>query len=198
MNQICVFCGSSHGNHPLYAETARKLGETLALRGISIVFGAGNVGLMDALANAALAKGGKVIGVIPQKLVDLEVVHTSLTELKVVNTMHERKALMAELSDAFIAMPGGIGTFEEILEALTWTQLGFHKKPCALLNVNNYFEHLLKFLDRAVADGFLMKEHGENLVVAESVEEVIDGLSNCKLNSIKKSQAELLKKKLRY
>jgi len=186
INQICVFCGSSSGNHPLYTENACKLGREMALREISIVYGAGNVGLMNELADAALENGGKVTGVIPQALVELDVVHSGLTDLKIVKTMHERKALMAELSDAFIAMPGGIGTFEEILEALTWTQLGVHKKPCALLNTNNYFEHLLKFLKRAVNDGFLMKEHSANLIIAETPAEVLDRFEPCKVESIKK------------
>ncbi|MFH1999530.1 MAG: TIGR00730 family Rossman fold protein [Planctomycetota bacterium] len=186
MKRICVFCGSSRGANELYAEEARQLGKEMAARGITVVYGAGNVGLMNELADAALENHGQVIGVIPKALVDMEVVHSGLTDLKVVETMHQRKALMAELSDAFIALPGGIGTMEEILEALTWTQLGIHQKPCALLNTNGYYEHLLKFLERAVNDRFLMKEHSANLIIARTPQEALDRLRECKVESIKK------------
>jgi len=155
LKRICVFCGSSVGSRPTYAAATRELGRTLAARGLGIVFGGGKVGLMGVLADAALAVGGEVIGVIPEALVAREIAHTGLTKLHVVRSMHERKTLMADLADAFIALPGGYGTLEEFLEAVTWTQLGIHKKPCGLLNVNGYYDALLALLDRAVADGFI-------------------------------------------
>jgi len=155
LKRICVFCGSSVGSRPTYAAATRELGRTLAARGLGIVFGGGKVGLMGVLADAALAVGGEVIGVIPEALVAREIAHTGLTKLHVVHSMHERKTLMADLADAFIALPGGYGTLEEFLEAVTWTQLGIHKKPCGLLNVNGYYDALLALLDRAVADGFI-------------------------------------------
>jgi uncharacterized protein (TIGR00730 family) len=155
LKRICVFCGSSVGAHAAYAQTARELGRTLAARGIGVVFGGGKVGLMGVLADAALAAGGEAIGVIPEALVAREIAHHGLTELRVVRSMHERKTLMADIADAFIALPGGFGTFEEFFEAVTWTQLGIHQKPCGLLNVESYYDALLALLDRAVADGFI-------------------------------------------
>ena len=155
LKRICVFCGSSVGSRPAYAAAARELGRTLAERGLGIVFGGGKVGLMGVLADAALAAGGEAIGVIPEALVAREIGHNGLTKLHVVRSMHQRKTLMADLADAFIALPGGYGTFEEFFEAVTWTQLGIHKKPCGLLNVNGYYDALLALLDRAVADGFI-------------------------------------------
>jgi uncharacterized protein (TIGR00730 family) len=155
LKRICVFCGSSVGSRPVYAAAARELGRTLAKRGLGIVFGGGKVGLMGVLADAALGAGGKAIGVIPEALVAREIAHNGLTELRVVRSMHERKTLMADLADAFIALPGGYGTFEEFFEAVTWTQLGIHRKPCGLLNVEGYYNALLALLDRAVADGFI-------------------------------------------
>ena len=164
LKRICVFCGSSVGSRPTYAAATRELGRTLAARGLGIVFGGGKVGLMGVLADAALAVGGEVIGVIPEALVAREIAHTGLTKLHVVHSMHERKTLMADLADAFIALPGGYGTLEEFLEAVTWTQLGIHKKPCGLLNVNGYYDALLALLDRAVADGFI-REANRTLVL---------------------------------
>jgi uncharacterized protein (TIGR00730 family) len=155
LKRICVFCGSSVGARPAYAQTARELGRTLAARGIGVVFGGGKVGLMGVLADAALAAGGEAIGVIPEALVAREIAHAGLTKLHVVRSMHERKTLMADLADAFIALPGGFGTFEEFFEAVTWTQLGIHQKPCGLLNVEGYYDALLALLDRAVADAFI-------------------------------------------
>jgi len=167
MKRICVFCGSNAGARSEYAEAARALATVLAERRLGIVYGGGNVGLMGVLADAALARGGEVIGVIPQKLVDKEVAHRGVTELLVVETMHERKALMNDLSDAFLALPGGFGTLDEFFEVLTWSQLGFHGKPCALLNVAGYYDGMLAMLDHAVTERFLRPAHRE-LVIADT------------------------------
>jgi len=155
LKRICVFCGSSVGSRPQYAASARELGRMLAERGLGVVFGGGKVGLMGVLADAALAAGGEAIGVIPEALVAREIGHSGLTKLHVVRSMHERKTRMADLADAFIALPGGYGTFEEFFEAVTWTHLGIHQKPCGLLNVDGYYDALLALLSRAVADGFI-------------------------------------------
>jgi len=169
MKALCIFAGSNAGTNPLYAETARVLGEALARRGITLVFGGGRVGLMGAASQGARAAGGKVIGVIPSALQRKELAYdgVDLTELIVVRSMHERKARMAELSDGFIALPGGFGTFEEICEMITWAQLGIHRKPCGAVNVAGYFDGLLAQFDRAVADGLLRAGH-RGLIVAES------------------------------
>ena len=167
MKRICVFCGSNAGARSEYAEAARALATVLAERKLGIVYGGGNVGLMGVLADAALARGGEVIGVIPQKLVDKEVAHRGVTKLLVVETMHERKALMNDLSDAFLALPGGFGTLDEFFEVLTWAQLGFHGKPCALLNVAGYYDGMLAMLDHAVTERFLRPAHRE-LVIADT------------------------------
>jgi uncharacterized protein (TIGR00730 family) len=164
LQRICVFCGSSVGERPAHAVAARELGRTLAERGLGVVFGGGKVGLMGVLADAALAAGGEVIGVIPDALVAREIGHTGLTKLHVVRSMHERKTLMADLASAFIAVPGGYGTFEEFFEAVTWAQLGIHQKPCGLLNVDGYYDALLALLERAVADGFI-REANRSLVL---------------------------------
>ncbi len=167
LRRVCVFCGSNVGARESYRAAAAALGTLLAERKIGLVYGGGNIGLMGALADAALAGGGEVIGVIPHALVAREVAHAGLSELRVVNSMHERKALMADLSDAFIALPGGYGTLEEFLEVVTWSQLGIHKKPCGLLNSEHYFDALIAMLDHAVEEGFLA---GKNraLVLEES------------------------------
>lgn len=159
MQKICVFCGSNFGNHPAYAEAAATLGTLLAQRDVTLVYGGGNVGLMGAVADAALAEGGEVIGIMPQALVQKEIAHRGLTKLHIVDSMHERKALMAEVADAFIALPGGYGTFEEFCEVLTWAQLGLHRKPCGVLNVQGYYDNLLALFDRAVEDQFVMEAH---------------------------------------
>jgi uncharacterized protein (TIGR00730 family) len=177
MKAICVFCGSSAGSRPEYARAAQSLGKLMAEKGLTIVYGAGNVGLMGVLADSALAAGGKVIGVIPQFLVDKELAHQGLTQLRVVGTMHERKALMAELSDAFIALPGGLGTFEELCEALTWSQLGIHLKPCGALNVLGYFDHLGALLDHAVSEGFVRSEHRALLTTSADPAALLDALA---------------------
>ena len=159
MKRVCIFCGSSPGIRKSYALAATQLAEILVASGLAIVYGGGNVGLMGILADAALKAGGEVIGVIPGMLASKELAHAGLTELRVVGSMHERKALMAELSDAFIAMPGGYGTFDEFCEILTWTQLGLKRSPCGLLNVDGYYDHLLKLFDHAVAEQFLKPPH---------------------------------------
>ena len=155
MNTICVYCGSNVGQEPAYAEAARALGKLMAERGIGLVYGGASVGIMGEVANAVLAGGGEATGVIPEALAVKEVAHDGLTRQHVVKSMHERKALMAELSDGFIALPGGWGTFEEIFEMLTWAQLGFHEKPCGLLNAGHYYDHLHAFLEHAVEEGFV-------------------------------------------
>lgn len=155
MKRICVFCGSREGNKPVYLEAARTLGGLLAREGIGLVYGGGGIGLMKLLADAVLDAGGQVTGVIPHALTIQEIAHPRVTDLRIVGSMHERKALMAELSDAFIALPGGYGTLEEFCEVVTWAQLGLHQKPCGLLNVAGFYDHLLAQLDRQVAEGFL-------------------------------------------
>jgi uncharacterized protein (TIGR00730 family) len=152
---VAVFCGSSDGNRHEHASAAAALGRCVASSGLTLVYGGGNVGLMRVLADAALEAGGRVVGVIPEHLVSWERAHRAVTELHIVSSMHERKALMASKSDAFVAMPGGFGTFEEFFEALTWSQLGIHGKPCGLLNVCGYYDHLIAMFDRAVQDGFV-------------------------------------------
>jgi uncharacterized protein (TIGR00730 family) len=155
MRRVCVFTGSSVGARPAYAEAARALAAALLERGLGLVYGGGSIGLMGVVADAVLAGGGEVIGVIPQPLATREIAHHGLTDLRVVPSMHERKALMTELADGFIALPGGFGTFEELLEAITWAQLGLHRKPIALLDVESFYASLLALLDRATADGFV-------------------------------------------
>lgn len=162
---ICVFCGSSSGKEPVYLDAARTLGREIARRGWGIVYGGAHVGLMGAVADEALAAHGNVAGVIPKGLVDRELAHAGLTSIHVVNTMHERKAMMADLADAFVAMPGGYGTLDEFFEILTWAQLGIHRKPCAMLNTRGFFDPLLKYLDGAVEAGFLKPAHRELFLV---------------------------------
>lgn len=159
LRTVCVFCGSSPGSRPTYAEAARRMGDALVARDITLVYGGGRVGLMGEIARAVLAAGGRVVGVIPQALVRKELVYDDLTELHVVASMHDRKAMMAERAEAFVALPGGYGTFEEFCEVLTWAQLGFHHKPVALLNVAGYFDGLLALFDHAVAEGFVRPAH---------------------------------------
>lgn len=165
MKRICVFCGSNPGASPVYAQAARALGATLAGRGLGLVYGGGNVGLMGIVADAALAAGGEVIGVIPHALVAREVAHRGLADLRVVDSMHERKALMSELADGFLALPGGIGTLEEWFETWTWAQLGLHAKPFGLLDVAGYYEHLIRFLDHVAAERFLHPDHRSMVLV---------------------------------
>jgi len=174
--RLCVFCGSSAGQDPVYMDTARLLGETLARNGIDLVYGGASVGLMGAVADAVLAHGGHVIGVMPQALVDKEIAHRGLSDLRVVGSMHERKALMAELADGFIALPGGLGTFEELFEVWTWAQLGYHKKPCALLNVAGFYDKLASFLDDVVERGFVKPIHRAMLIVENDPAALIDAI----------------------
>ncbi len=178
MQRICVFCGSNAGHDPIYRRAAEKLGRLLAARGIELVYGAGNVGLMGAVADACLAAGGTVIGIIPEALVGKEVAgrhvdHRALSRLEVVDSMHTRKARMAELSDGFVALPGGFGTFEEFCEILTWGQLGFHVKPMGLLNVNGFYDPLLAMFDRAVADGFLREQNRAMALAGSDIEALL-------------------------
>jgi uncharacterized protein (TIGR00730 family) len=165
MKRVCVFCGSSSGANPVYLDAARELGTLLAERALGLVYGGGNLGLMGALADAALADGGEVIGVIPESLVLCELAHRGCTKLRVVSSMHERKAIMADLADAFIALPGGFGTLDEFCEVLTWAQLGFHRKPCGLLNVAGFWDPFLAQLKHAVTEGFVRNAHLELISV---------------------------------
>ena len=176
MRRLCVFCGSSEGRDPAYVQAARALGETLAVNGIGLVYGGASVGLMGALADAALIAGGEVTGVMPRALVEKEIAHNRLSDLRVVGSMHERKALMAELSDGFVALPGGIGTFEELFEMWTWAQLGHHTKPCALLNVRGFYDGLIAFLDQVAERGFIKGAHRAMLIVAQEPIELIERL----------------------
>jgi uncharacterized protein (TIGR00730 family) len=175
--RICVFCGSSVGARPAYAVAARKLGELMACRGIGLVFGGGRIGLMGTLADAVLDNSGEVIGIIPQGLMQREIGHRGVTKLHVVETMHQRKALMADLADAFIALPGGYGTLEEIAEVVTWSQLGIQIKPCALLNIEGYWDGLLKFLDHSVNEDFVRPENRDLVVVGVTPEEILDKIA---------------------
>lgn len=167
LKRIAVFCGSSTGTDHIYMEEASKLGTLLAERGIGLVYGGAQVGCMGAVANACLAAGGEVIGVIPEKLMNVELAHSGLTEQHVVKTMHERKAMMADLSDAFIALPGGAGTLEEWFEVFTWSQLGYHYKPCSFLNVNNFYQPLLQMMKHTVDQGFMRPAY-QDLIISES------------------------------
>ena len=176
MKSICVYCGSSPGLNPKFLDAATTLGNLLAKDGITLVYGGGNVGLMGAVADGAISKGGKVIGVIPQSLADKELAHPDLAELHVVQSMHERKMLMAELSDAFVALPGGIGTLEEILEVLTWTQLGFHHKPCAFLNIAGFYDSLLQFLQSTVEQRFLRQDYLDSILVDNEPTSLLENL----------------------
>lgn len=173
IKKICVFCGSSPGARPEYVQAARQLGAILARRKIGLVFGGGRVGMMGQLAQAALENGGEVIGVIPKDLYEKKVSFTGLSDLRVVGSMHERKALMAGLADGFMALPGGLGTLEEIFEIVTWAQLGMHPKPCGLLNVAQYFTPLLAFLDQVVAQHFLEAAHRSMILTAEDPLELL-------------------------
>ena len=178
MKSICVFCGSNSGTNPIYLETAKRLGEVLAKANLGLVYGGANVGLMGALADAVLAVGGSVIGVIPQSLRGKEIDHKGLTEMHVVNTMHERKALMADLSDGFIALPGGAGTLEEFFEVWTWGQLGYHAKPFGLLNVAGYYDDLVKFMRHTVAEQFIKQDHVDMVMVENDPATLLQRFAN--------------------
>mgnify|MGYP003503646640 CR=1 FL=1 len=174
MERVCVYCGASRGRDPAYAEAARAIGAAIAKRGLGLVYGGAHVGLMGAVADAALAHGGEVIGVLPRALEARELAHRGLSELHVVDSMHERKARMAELADAFVAMPGGLGTYEELFEIWTWGQLGWHHKPCGLLNAAGFYDKLVAFLDGATDDQFLKPEHRAMLVVDADPDRLLD------------------------
>ena len=174
--RLCVFCGSNPGHDPRYVEAAYDVGRTLAQRGIGLVFGAGRVGMMGAVAQGALDAGGAVIGVIPDGLMVRELARDDLTELHVVRSMHERKQLMADFADGFIALPGGFGTFEEFCEIVTWAQLGIHRKPCGLLGLNGYYDPLLRMFDHAVAEGFLRAPHRQLVIAADDLGRLLDAM----------------------
>ncbi|MCC5809327.1 MAG: TIGR00730 family Rossman fold protein [Ectothiorhodospiraceae bacterium] len=176
MERICVYCGSRTGVEGTYGEAAKALGTRMAQRGVGLIYGGASVGLMGVIADAALEAGGEVIGVIPQLLVDKEVAHPGLTQLHVVDGMHARKALMAELADGFIAMPGGLGTLEELFEMLTWGQLGMHAKPCGAMNVGGYYDDLVRFLDQSVSAGFVRPEHRALLTVEDEPDAMLTAL----------------------
>jgi uncharacterized protein (TIGR00730 family) len=178
LRRICVFCGSNSGARPAYSQAAQTVGRLLCQRGIELVYGGGHVGLMGIVADACLNEGGRVIGVIPQALADIEVAHPGLTELRIVRSMHERKSVMAELSDAFLALPGGYGTLEEFFEVLTWSQLGIQRKACAILNVDGYYDPLLEMADKALSEGFLRDVHRDLLLADVDPERLLDRLSD--------------------
>lgn len=178
LRRICVFCGASKGNNASYEAAARRLGRELADRGTGLVFGGSNIGLMGALADAAKDAGGYVIGVIPQALVEKEVAHKGLSDLRIVSSMHERKAMMAELSDAFVALPGGFGTFEEWFEVVTWSQLGLHTKPCFLLNIEGYYDRFLDMIAHAEKEGFLPRGYRHYVRSARSVADLFEQLDH--------------------
>lgn len=186
LQRVCVFCGSSRGAQAVYAQAARDIGRLLAESGIELVYGGGKVGLMGTVADACLAEGGRVTGVIPRALVEKEIGHLGVTELRVVESMHERKALMADLADGFVALPGGFGTWEEFWEVLTWAQLGLHRKACALLNVNGYYDALLSMADRAVSDGFLREVHRELLLADTDPAHLLERLGSYAVPAVEK------------
>ena len=178
MQRVCVFCGSSKGARPVYARTAHDMGKALVRRNLGLVYGGGCIGLMGGIADAVLEGGGEVIGIIPHGLVTREVAHHGITKLVIVHSMHERKAKMAELSDGFVAMPGGYGTFEEFCEIITWAQLGLHRKPCGILNVEGYYDSLLALFDRAVAEGFVHPTNRRLVIQETDPDRLLDLLSN--------------------
>ena len=186
MKRICVYCGSNPGRLSIYRESARSLGHELASRGLGLVYGGASVGVMCAVADGVLEKGGEAIGVIPQSLATREVAHDGLRELIVVSSMHERKARMAELSDGFIALPGGWGTFEELFEMLTWAQLGFHQKPCGILNVASYYDELYQFLEKAIREEFVKDEYRPMIMMESSASKLLDGFNQYRAPRVKK------------
>jgi uncharacterized protein (TIGR00730 family) len=175
---ICVYCGSSSGNHPEYTEQARAFGAEMARLGMALVYGGGKVGLMGTVADAVLAGGGRVIGVIPRQLVELEVAHPGLSELQIVETMHQRKTRMYELSDAFVALPGGFGTMDEMFEMLTWAQLGLHQYPCAFLDVRDYYRSLAGMMDHMVAEGFVRSGQRDSVWFGDSMAALFDWMAS--------------------
>jgi len=186
MKRLCVYCGSNPGRQPVYREAAAALGRELVERNIALVYGGASIGVMGAVADAVLQNGGEVIGVIPQSLATREVAHTQLSELIVVTSMHERKAMMAELSDGFVALPGGWGTFEEIFEILTWAQLGIHAKPCGLLNVANYYDHLALFLQHAMDERFVREEYKPMIIMEQQPATLLDRFASYQPPQVRK------------
>jgi uncharacterized protein (TIGR00730 family) len=184
--RICIFCGSSLGNRPVYRAAAERMGRLLVDRGLELVYGGGNIGLMGVIADTVLGRGGKVIGVIPESLMAKEVGHRGLTELRVVSSMHERKAVMSDLSDGFIALPGGFGTLEEFSEVVTWSQLGLQSKPCALLNVERYYDPLLELFDHAVREGFLNTANRRLVLDDEDPEQLLQKMAAFEPVSVEK------------
>lgn len=191
MEKITVYCGSSPGKNPAFKQAANELGKVLAGRSITLVYGGGSVGLMGVLARTVVDNGGRVIGIIPKAIAEMEVAYTGLQDLRIVEDMHSRKSLMADLADAFIALPGGLGTIEELMEILTWSQLGFHKKPCGLLNVEGFFDQLLDFLDRLVEDQFIAQEHRAMLLVEKDPQTLLDKFLTYVPPTIDKAQRSL-------
>jgi uncharacterized protein (TIGR00730 family) len=186
MKRVCVFCGSSPGRDSIFLEAADRLGKAIATRGLELVYGGAHVGLMGRIADTVLTEGGHVIGVIPQSMVEREIAHTGLPDLRIVPTMHERKALMEQLSDAFIALPGGMGTLEEVCEIFTWGQLGLHTKPCGLLNVAGYYDPFLQLLDTAVEAGFLRPSHRAMVLVNDSATTLLDQFTSYRAPTVEK------------
>lgn len=186
IQRIAIYCGSNSGREPHYREAAVALVKVLAARGIDIVYGGASVGLMGEIANTALSLGRQVYGVIPQALIDKEIAHNGLSEMHVVQTMHERKLKMSELADGFIALPGGLGTLEEIFEMLTWQQLEFHQKPCAFLNVSGYYNHLLQFLQHTVDEGFVRDGHHQMILHNDNAEALVDAMLAFKPITVRK------------
>ncbi|MFC7166271.1 TIGR00730 family Rossman fold protein [Halospeciosus flavus] len=174
MDAVCVYCGSSPGDRPEYLDAAREMGRTLAERDLTLVYGGGSVGMMGAVADAVLDHGGEAVGVIPEALDAREVTHQELSDLRVVDSMHERKQTMADLADGFAALPGGLGTLEEICEILTWAQLGIHRDPCGFLAVEDYFDDLVSFFDHATAQGFVSEDHRDLVLVADDPDDLLD------------------------
>lgn len=183
IKRVCVFCGSSTGTRPIYAEAAAQLGRELVDLGAALVFGGGRVGLMGVLADSVLAAGGEAIGVMPRALVEKEIAHTSLTELHVVDSMHQRKATMADLADAFVLLPGGFGSWEEFCEIVTWLQLGIHRKPCGILNVAGYYDGLLSLANHALAEGFLRPAHHKMLIIETDPQTLLSKLASAEIPS---------------
>ncbi|GGM73083.1 uncharacterized protein (TIGR00730 family) [Halarchaeum rubridurum] len=190
MDALCVYCGSSPGERPAYRAAAEALGRELATRDVTLVYGGGRVGLMGAVADATLAAGGEAHGVIPESLEAKEIAHEGLTDLDVVDSMHARKARMAELADGFVALPGGFGTLEEIVEVLTWAQLGFHEKPCGFLNVAGYYDDLAAFFNGQVAEGFVEAKHREMVTFADDVEALFEAYETYEAPSVKSVLSE--------
>jgi uncharacterized protein (TIGR00730 family) len=188
MKRICVFCGSSSGADPAYSSAAEELGKAMLEKGIGLVYGGARVGLMGRIAETVLSGGGEVIGVMPSALAEKEVAFQDLPDLRIVGSMHERKALMADLSDGFIALPGGLGTLEELLEILTWAQLGMHDHPCGVLNVRGYFDHLAAFLDHAVSQEFILPEHRAMIHFHQDAESLLSAFQNYRAPKIDKAR----------